>query len=192
MPDREKTIKWVVAQILPHEADVRAWLGRSVHEPADVNDIIQQAYCRIAELDYVGHIRSPRAYFFTTARSILLERLRRSSIVPIEAMMEWNAAVVADERPSPERMAGGKLELQQVLKLIYGLPAAYRDVLLLRRVEGLTQREAASVLGVTETMVENNVSRGLKMLLAAVTSAKLAVTTGEGDVMSEQAQARHR
>lgn len=167
MDDRRREIvRWVALNILPHEEEVRRWLLRSVFEPADVNDIIQQAYCRLAELNYTGHIRNARAYFFATTRSILLERIRRERIVQIQAMADLDALGVVDDRPSPEAATGAKLELRSVMEILNGLPVPYRDVLMLRRIEGLSQKETARRLGVTEKVVENNTARGLKMLLS--------------------------
>lgn len=168
MANRREIIRWVATHIIPHEADVRRWLSRSVGEPADISDIIQQAYCRLSELDYVGHIRNGRAYFFTTARSILLERLRRAQVVQFQAMTDFDASCIVDDSPSPETVAGARLELQHVLSLVDSLPPAYRAVFRLRRIEGLSQKETAMRLGVTEKVVENNTARGLKMLLQAL------------------------
>ena len=50
----------------------------------DVEDIVQESYCRIAGLSDVSHIRSGRAYLFTTARMLVLERIRRSRVVSID------------------------------------------------------------------------------------------------------------
>src|SRR3546814_5083234 len=63
---RAKIMAWVGREILPHEADVRAWLRRTL-DPEDLEDVIQETYCQIAALKDVGHIRSGRAYFFTAA-----------------------------------------------------------------------------------------------------------------------------
>ncbi len=139
-----------------------------MHVEADAQEIIQHAYCRLAELDYVGHIRSGRRYLFATARSIMLERIRRSQIVEFRAMTDLDESSIMDDSPSPERIAGGRMQLRHVLDLLDSLPAAYRDVLMLRRLEGLSQKEVAARLGVTENVVENNVARGLRMLLRAL------------------------
>src|SRR3546814_8948885 len=84
---RAKIMAWVGREILPHEADVRAWLRRTL-DPNDLEDVIQESYCQIASLKDVSHIRSGRAYFFTAARSIVLMRLRRARIVSIESVTE--------------------------------------------------------------------------------------------------------
>jgi DNA-directed RNA polymerase specialized sigma24 family protein len=59
----EDVIEWVALHVLPHEAAVRRWLRGALRNPDDMDDIIQEAYCRIAELDTLQHIRNGRAYF---------------------------------------------------------------------------------------------------------------------------------
>ena len=85
--DQSGIMEWVGREILPHEGQCRAWLRRTL-DPDDLEDVIQEAYCRIAELADVGHIKNGKAYFFTTARMIVLERLRRARIVRIETIAE--------------------------------------------------------------------------------------------------------
>lgn len=179
MPNKTEVIRWVAHSILPHEADVRKWLARRVTTPEDAEDIVQQAYCRLAQLDYVGHIANGRAYFFATARSILLERIRRAQIVEFRAMTDLDASCIMDEGPSPETVAGARQELRHVLDMVDMLPPAYRDVLRLRRLEGLSQRETATRLGVSEKVIENNVSRGLRMLLNGLADRGLREEVGD-------------
>src|SRR5689334_6262761 len=78
MPDRSDIVLWVGRHILPLEGEVRRWLRKAAVAPADVDDVIQEAYCRIAGLDAVSHIKEPRAYFFQVVRNILLEQVRRA------------------------------------------------------------------------------------------------------------------
>ena len=165
---REAIIDWVALHVLPHEAYVRAWLMRAMRRSSDVDDVIQEAYCQIAELDTVGHIRNGRAYFLTAARSILLQRLRRERVVRIEAVTDIDALRIRDEEPSPEQVTGARRELERVLGLIAMLPPVCRHVIDLRRIHGFSQRETAQRLGVTESVVENNSIRGLKVILKAL------------------------
>jgi RNA polymerase sigma factor (sigma-70 family) len=172
-PNRLRIMDWVGSEILPHEADVRAWLRRSL-DPNDLEDIIQSAYCRIASLDDVSHIRSGRAYLFTTARSLVLERIRRARIVSIETVTEIDALDVVRDEPSPERIAAGRRELARVKGLIEALPDRCRRIFELRKVEGLTQQEVAHELGVPEHTVENDVKKGLKLILKAIADGDMA------------------
>ena len=177
---RAKIMAWVGREILPHEADVRAWLLRTL-DPDDLEDVIQETYCQIAGLKDVGHIRSGRAYFFTTARRIVLLRLRRARIVSIESVTEIESLSIVEDEPSPERVIAARRELDRVRRLIEGLPDRCRRIFELRKVEGLPQREVAERLGVTEHTVENDVAKGLRLILQAV---------ADGERSAEQAMAR--
>lgn len=164
---RQKIVSWVGSEILPHEGVLRGWLSRSL-SPHDVEDIIQEAYCRISALGDVTHIRSGRAYLFTTARMLVLERMRRARVVSIEAVAELDALPGLAEERSPERIAAGRHELARVRRLIGDLPERCRRIFEMRKIEGLTQREVALTLGVAEHIVENDVAKGLKLILRAI------------------------
>ena len=168
MVSRSEIVAWVGARVLPHEADVRRWLARTVRSREDVDDIVHEAYCRLASLDGVAHIANPRAYFFQTARSLVLERIRRTRIVRIEAVAEIEALNIVDDEPSPERITAARRELERVKRLIDGLPQKCRRVFELRKIDGLSQKEIAAKLGVSENTVEAQSARGLRLILKAL------------------------
>lgn len=177
---RARIIAWVGREILPHEADVRAWLLRTL-DPDDLEDVIQETYCQIAALKDVGHIASGRAYFFTAARSIVLMRLRRARVVSIESVTEIENIGIAMDEPTPERVVAARRELERVQRLIEELPDRCRRIFELRKVDGLSQREVAEQLGVTEYVVGNDVAKGMKLILQSI---------ADGDRKSAQAMAR--
>ena len=168
---RAEIVAFVGGQILPHEADVRAWLRRTGSLPADIDDVIQETYCRLAALDSVSHIASGRAYFFRTARNIAIEKIRRARIVRIDCVTEIDALNVIDDEPSPERVVAGRRELGRVQQLIEELPERCRQIFTLRRIHGLSQKEIAARLGVTENVVETQSARGLRLILRALSEA---------------------
>ncbi len=165
---RREIVAWVGGQVIPHEADVRAWLRRRGAAADQVDDVIQEAYCRIAGLDDIRHIASGRRYLFQTARNIVLEQIRRARIVRIDSMTEIDFLSIVDDEPSPERIAAGRHELQRVRALIAGLPDKCRRIFELRRIQGMPQREIAAMLNVTENIVEAQAVRGLRLILKAL------------------------
>jgi RNA polymerase sigma-70 factor (ECF subfamily) len=168
---RAEIVAFVGGHILPHEADVRAWLRRSGSLAPDVDDVIQETYCRLAGLESVAHIANGRAYFFRTARNIAIEKIRRARIVRIDCVTEIDALNVVDDEPSPERVVAGRRELGRVQQLIEGLPERCRQIFTLRRIHGLSQKEIAARLGVTENVVETQSARGLRLILRALSEA---------------------
>lgn len=164
---RERIVAWVGREILPHEAELRRWLARMVPS-GTVEDVVQDIYCKLAALEDVAHIRNARAYLFQTARTIILDQIRRARIVQFEAVTELEAMHVITDEPSPERVVAARRELARVERLIAALPERCRRIFEMRKVQGLPQREIARIMGVTETVVENDVSRGTKIILKAL------------------------
>lgn len=152
---------WVAREIMPHEARIRAWFGRARLSSEDVDDLMQEAYCRIAMLDAIDHITSPRAYFFSVARNLLLRRLRRQQIVPFEVISEIDS-YRDDETPSPEEQVSSRMTYERVMALIAALPERCRRIVELRKIEGWSQKQIAEHLGITEKAVEKQVWAGVR------------------------------
>lgn len=165
---RAEIVAWVAGNVLPHEAALRARLRRMAASREEIDDIVQDAYLNIARLKSVAHIRDGRAYLFTTARMILLQRIRRDRIVRIDRLTDVEALTLEDEAPGPERRASAIRELDRVRRLIDALPPRCREIFELRRIQGVPQREIAARLGVPEHTVEQQAVRGLRLILKAI------------------------
>lgn len=156
-------------EILPHERDLRSWLRSRVMAADDVEDIVQECYCRLSQLSDVTHIAEPRAYLFTMARNLAHRQRRRARVVRIEPIAEGEGSELASDLPLPDRIAAGRQELDRVRSALGTLSERARRIFLLRRVEGLSQKEIAARLGVSEAVVENDASRSLRAILRMVT-----------------------
>lgn len=179
-PKRNRIAAWVAEEILPHENAVRAWLVQHWRTSVDVDDVIQEAYCRICELDSVDHIRNGRSYFFTTVRTIAIDTVRSARYKKSVSLTEIEWLYVVDEGPSPNRASQAGQELEQVAELLSQQSWTCRQVIELRRIHGLSQAETARRLGVSENVVENHIVRGIRRLLKAVSELETHAT-GEGE-----------
>jgi len=185
---RHRIVRWVATEVMPHEQGVRAWLRRS-HVPADdIDDLIQEAYCAIAELDDVDAIERPDAYFFQTVRNLLNAQLRRARIVRFDTLSEADGAQLRADQPTPEETAAARRELGRVQRLIAQLPDRCRRVFELRKIHGVPQREIARMLGISEGTVENDAVKGLKLILKAVREE----TVGEQSERRSDERSRNR
>ena len=180
---RKALLAFVGTQILPHEGDLRHWLLRLGVKAHELDDIIQDVYCRLLRLERFDHIEDPRAYLFRSARNVLLEQVRRSKVVSIMTVQNLDELGVADLGPSPESAVSSRAELNRVLGLIDGLPERCRQVFELRKVHGLSQAETAARLGVSENIVEKETARGLGLILRHMADA------GSGVVMALKSDA---
>ncbi len=174
---REELAEWVGREILPLERDLRSWLRRRVATPSDVEDIVQECYCRLARLHDVAHITQPRAYLYAVARNLLQNQLKAARVVRLEAIAELDMEWRSDD-PSPEDVVMARSELGRVQAALATLSERARSIFVMRRVEGMSQREIAQAMGVSEAVVENDASRSLRAILQLLTDPD--VESGRG------------
>lgn len=183
-----KVMRWVAREILVHEPSLRSWLRRAVG-PDEIEDIIQESYCRISNMREISHIKNGRAYLFTTAKMIIVERVRRSRVVSIETVAELDKLQLYCEDRSPEDIAVARNYLNSVTQLMDQLPERCRKIFRMRKIEGLSQREVATQLGLAEHIVENDVAKGLNLILKAIADGERKAETSLED-MDKHGRAR--
>jgi RNA polymerase sigma factor (sigma-70 family) len=156
---------WFVREVLPHEAALLRYLARVWPNPADIQDIRHDAYVRILEgADRLRPI-APKSLLFTTARHLMIDRARRNRIVPIDLLEDLDSLNVLVDEVTPERRTSIRQQLITVTAAINRLPEKCREVLWLRRVENLSQKEIAGKLGVSEGTVEKHMMRAARLLV---------------------------
>ncbi|MBL8271144.1 RNA polymerase sigma factor [Steroidobacter sp.] len=160
--DEPSRYRWIAANILPHEAELRAWLRRRVRalQDSEIDDLVQEAFARIWASELAA-IRNGRAYFFATVRHLLAEYARRRRIVPIELLGEIESLNLISEEPGLERQVGARQELARLKVIVAALPAQCRRVFELCKLDGLSYRQAAGKMGLSEKTVENHLGRAL-------------------------------
>jgi RNA polymerase sigma-70 factor (ECF subfamily) len=157
--------QWFAREILPHEGVLVRYLTRVWPNSAEVPDLRQDIYVRVYESARGTLPTSPKAFLFTTARNLMTDRIRHSRVVFIDSTQDFN--VLIDEI-SPERRLGARQELRSLAQAFDSLSEKCRNVVWLRRVEGLSQRETAQRLGLHEGAVESQLARGVRALALAV------------------------
>jgi RNA polymerase sigma-70 factor (ECF subfamily) len=161
--DEERTL-WFMRSVLPHEPSLKAWLSSKKSIGFDVEDIVQETYSILAGLESVSEIRFPRAYLFQVAHSLIVRNIRRARVVSIQAMEDLAVDDWADDAPSPETIAIGRDELGRIAEAIAAMPQQTGRAFTLRRIHGLSQREIAREMRLSENTVEKHISRGIRFL----------------------------
>ncbi|NKJ02937.1 sigma-70 family RNA polymerase sigma factor [Novosphingobium sp. SG707] len=163
--DARRRAAWLADAILPHEPWVRRQLRRGNTLGYEIDDIVQEAYARLIMLDSVAHITNPRAYFLQVARSLILQYLRRARVVPIDLASDIDAIDEAANEPLPDRQVQGQQELDRLMNAISTLPPRCQEVYRLRKIEGLSQRQVAERLMISESNVEKHLGRGVERIM---------------------------
>lgn len=153
---------WFTREVQPHAAELRAWLRGKFPALTDPDNLVQESLARAWQAHGTGAVQSPRGLLFATARNLALDELRRRQIVTFEPVAEIADLPVYEDAPTAADTAAKNQELEILTKAIQSLPDRCRQVLTLRKIYGLSQREIAAQLGITEHTVEAQVGAGMR------------------------------
>lgn len=140
----------------------------------DAKDVLQETLFAMARSvrDFRG-ASSLSTWLYTIARSFCIKKRRRSQLAPareqsLDTVAAEESAQVPDPRPGPEQdMAGRQIEAA-LSRAIAALDPMYREVLVLRDIEGLTAPEVAEVLSIGVDAVKSRLHRARLAVRAAL------------------------
>lgn len=155
---------WFAREILVHEAALMLYLRRCWPQRDELHDLRQETYVRVYEAAGKSRPAMPKSFLFATARHLMTDRLRRGRVVSIETVGDFEPMNVLIDEVSPERRLGARQVLKRLAEAFDRLPDRCREVVWLRRVEELPQKEVASRLGITEKTVEKHVAKGVRLI----------------------------
>ncbi|MEY4548325.1 MAG: hypothetical protein RL685_4520 [Pseudomonadota bacterium] len=157
-----------------HQARVYRFGMKMCRDPEDAKDILQDTLLSMARgvRDFRG-ASSISTWLYTIARSYCIKKRRRSKFAPedersLDTEVIAEGKQLADPARTPDEALAGKQVEQALEQAIRGLEPMYREVLLLRDVEGLTAPEVAEVLGVSAQAVKSRLHRARLAVRAQV------------------------
>ena len=156
---------WFVREILVHEHALTRMLLRNWPHRDEVHDLRQEIYARVYEAGLDKRPTTPTAFLFATARHLMADRARRSRVVSIEPMGDFEPSnVYLIDEVSPERWFGGRQALKRLIEVMDRLPQRCRQVVWLRRVENLPQKDVSEKLGISAKTVEKHLAKGMRLI----------------------------
>ena len=165
MVDDEELNVWFVREVLPLERALTAYIHRNWKVSDDVVELRQDIY----ENSLLGARRAlptnTSAYVYAVARNHLINKAKRARIVSIEAIADLDIVNRDFDIFEAERALTARDELRRAKEGIDKLPTKCREIVILRKVEGRTDRETAEMLGVSVETVPRQIKLGMKALV---------------------------
>jgi RNA polymerase sigma-70 factor (ECF subfamily) len=138
---------------------LRPFIARRVGRPEDVDDVLQDVFVRVQRgLASIRHEDRLRAWLFQITRSAIAEHLRARARHPLADSPE------AAEQPTPiegdqdEILDGGLTAC--LARFVAELPSPYREAITLTELQGVSQADAAAMLGLSIPGMKSRVQRG--------------------------------
>jgi RNA polymerase sigma-70 factor, ECF subfamily len=160
--------------VLPHldaAFNYARWLTK---DDADAEDVVQDAYVRA--LRFFSSLRGEdaRAWLLTIVRNTWYGRFpRRTATGPIAVAGE-DADDRADTSLDPEARVIQQQTVEQVRRALEALPADFREVLVLRELEGLSYKEIATIVGIPLGTVMSRLARARERLADVLATTEMS------------------
>jgi RNA polymerase sigma factor (sigma-70 family) len=156
--------------VLPHldaAYNLARWLTRNSQ---DAQDVVQEAYLRA--LRYFPGFRGGdgRAWLLIIVRNTCFTWLHANRPLQDASEFDENVAPADSRFPNPEELVLHTDTSTLVRKALEKLPPNFREVLILRELEGLSYREIATITGVPAGTVMSSLSRARARLRQALAS----------------------
>jgi RNA polymerase sigma factor (sigma-70 family) len=156
--------RWFREEVHAHDGQLKAYLRGSFPAVRDVEDVVQESYLKIWKAKLARPIESTKSFLFQVARNLALDQVRRNRISPEIPCPEPAELFVTDSRPGVAEAACTAEELEFLARAIESLPGRCREVMVLRQIKGLPQKEIAAQLGLSVLSVQTYVVRGLRRM----------------------------
>jgi RNA polymerase sigma-70 factor, ECF subfamily len=144
------------------------WLVRNDH---DAEDIVQESFLKAYKAQDNFRGGEARTWMLSIVRNTAMDYLRRNK-AGAAASLEDQLHEPEDHAPDPERSLLDQSRRDQVRGAIAKLAEEFREVVVLREIEGLSYKEIAGVLGIPMGTVMSRLSRARNLLLVELAGSK--------------------
>ena len=141
------------------DAKLRPFVARRVRSESDVDDVVQDVFLRLHHT--ASSLRDGErfgAWVYRIARNAIVDHHRSKARHPISDREPIDEELEEDDRSAEEELAAW------IAVFVAMLPTPYREALTLTELEGLTQKEAAAMLGLSLSGMKSRVQRGREQL----------------------------
>ena len=172
-----------------------ARLVMAIVPPREVEDIVQETYVRVCQIENKDAIREPRSFLFRTARNLALDHVKRA-----ESRLTTGTDAI-DEVPAADFMSSSAVDstYTQVVsdeefvlfcEAVRELPKQCRRAFVLKKVYGYTLKEIMAEMDVGQPTVETHIVNGTKKCVQYLRDRKEQRQPSGGRLSSRNSSAR--
>jgi len=166
---------------------IRSRLMKSVSRivpPKDIEDIVQETYVRVCQIENGSNIKYPHSFLFKTARNLALDHVKRAESRLTTGVVdedEFDLATGDEWTNDPYHAVSTNGEFALFCEAVRQLPVQCRKVFVLKKVYGYSQKEISRALGIAESTVEKHISTGVKRCAQLIMKSERESERAEGD-----------
>jgi len=155
--------------VLPHvdaAFNLARWLLR---RREDAEEVAQEALLRACRFFRGFHGGDARAWLLQIVRNTCYSWLEKNR--PRELMVEFDEELHPQAVSTPESMAIANEDRERLSRALESLPPHFREILVLRELEGCSYKEIAAITSIPIGTVMSSLSRARRQLHSALTDS---------------------
>jgi RNA polymerase sigma factor (sigma-70 family) len=160
MPDPKRN--FLQNMFLKHAHEVSAFIRGRWPKEQDADDIMQESFLRLSQVPNPETILNPRAFLFTTASNMAVDRHRRRKTRDRYIEPDADFENLANDPLSPDRHSEAQQALEHFTEWLEELPELHRHAFVLYRIEGCPHAEIAVRLGISVSTSERYVKYAMQ------------------------------
>jgi len=144
-----------------------ARLVMGIVPPKEVEDIVQETYVRVCQIENKDTVRNPQSFMFRTAKNLALDHVKRaesrltSGTDAIDEVIAAGFSPLSDNDPTYAQVTSDE-EFVLFCEAVRELPKQCRRAFILKKVYGYTLKEIMAEMGVGQPTVETHIVNGTK------------------------------
>jgi len=154
--------------LLELQPGLRRYLRRQLADAELAQDAVQETFLRMLRYRQCNDVHEVRALLFRVAASVVADHHRLARTRQWERHCSMDNVEVVSAEPQPDHILSDQQNLECVKDAIRQLPPRCRQVFLLQRFEGMSYRDIACRLGISERTVENHIAHALAVCRIAL------------------------
>ena len=153
----------ILEAYLANEVALKRYLSRFIKSREAADDLAQEAFIRAFAAEGARVIESPKAFLFKVAKNLALNELARLSANATQPLGDFEDQEVLEDssQAAVEDVVDSRERVRLLARAIAALPPQCAKVFILRKMQGLSQKEIAVRLNISVRTVENHVATGL-------------------------------
>ena len=169
------------------EGQLRPFVARRLSDTADVDDVLQNIYLRIQA--GVGELRDSERFglwVYRVARSALADHGRSRARHPLPSTEPTDEIAVAPPTDVAEDGDGSAEHAlaKNLAVFVAALPSPYREAVTLTELQGMSQKDAAEMLGISLSGMKSRVQRGRQQIREMLQACCEIALDARGRVLS--------
>jgi len=148
-----------------YRGPITSYVYRLVGNRAEAESLAQEAFLRV--LDKSGLYDYPKRFstwFYTIARNLATDFLKKKRAVVPDDFQGLSESCLGPAESVAERQVAWQEELERLGRALLDLPIPYREVVVLRALQGLSYREIAAIVNCPESTARSRMDYGLDYL----------------------------